>query len=81
MTNKEYKVRQYELNVREQEIKVNETKKLMIEGIKKAKSEMEIECSQLKAAYDRELIKLEKERVYLEEAQELSDRGFDVNID
>jgi hypothetical protein len=77
VNDKELTVRRAEIEVRLQEIRVAEAKRAWEEGYKKLRADMEIEHTKLKAAYEREVLNLEKEKAYLENARETLDRGFE----
>ena len=76
MNEKELKLRHYELDVRVQETKVRDAKIQLDEGYKKLMADFEREYALLKNNYERELLRLERERAYVELAKEELSRGF-----
>ena len=77
MNEKELNVKRCELDVRIQETKVRDAKIALDEGYKKLKAEFDKEYSLLKSAYEREIIYLEREKAYLENARAMLAKGFE----
>lgn len=77
MNEKELNVKRCELDVRTQETKVRDAKIALDEGYKKLKAEFDKEYSLLKSAYEREIIYLEREKAYLENARAMLAKGFE----
>lgn len=77
MTEKDFKVKRMEFDVREQETRVRDAKLELDLGYARLKADFEKEYAKLKSTYEREVIKLEREKTYLAVARSELDKGFD----
>ena len=77
MNEKELKLTHYELDVRVQETKVHDARVQLDEGYKRLMAEFEREYVLLKNNYERELLRLDRERAYVTFAKDELARGFE----
>lgn len=78
MTEKELNVKRSELDVRTQETRLRDAKVALDEGYKKLKADFDSAYAKLKSDYERECINLEREKLYLKQAQEVVAQGFET---
>jgi hypothetical protein len=77
MTVKEQAVETARLDVLLQESRVCEAERALNEGFKKLKCEFETAVNKLREELEREKIKLDKEKTYLQLAKSDMERGFE----
>jgi hypothetical protein len=77
MNDKELQVKRFECDVRTQETKVRDAKRALDLGYKKLCSEFERDYEKLKSDYEREVLFLQREMAYLENAKEAAAKGFE----